>query len=152
MHHLQKKSPVLLMVDDDREDVYLTKRAFCNHNKELIFKSVQDGAELFDYLDACGEYATNATVDTPSVILLDINIPKQNGFTLLERLKSADEHCHIPVSMFTTSNSPRDVSKAYKLGASSFICKSPSAAGMNNIAERFCAYWFNFAELTGITT
>lgn len=148
MIQTRQKPPVLLMVDDDREDIYLTKRAFCSLNDQLVFKSVQDGEALFHYLNVSGDYVNNTIDDAPDVILLDINIPKQNGFELLERLKSDERHQHIPVSMFTTSNSPRDVDRAYKLGASSFICKSASAAGMKNIAELFCGYWFTFVELS----
>lgn len=143
MNQLRKNPPILLMVDDDREDIYLTKRAFCGHNDQLVFKSVKNGDELFDYLNQPDDKQ-----DIPDVILLDINIPKQNGFALLEQLKSEAKHRHIPVCMLTTSNSPRDVNQAYALGASSFICKSPSAAGMKTIAEVFCGYWFNLVELS----
>lgn len=149
MQQALKKSPVLLMVDDDREDIYLTKRAFCNHDNRIIFKSVQSGGGLFDYLNCREAYKENTAIDKPDIILLDINIPKQNGFEVLEQLRQEEQHNQIPVSILSTSNSARDIEKAYKHGASSFICKSPSAAGMKNIAEIFCSYWFNLVELPG---
>ncbi len=142
-----KANPILLMIDDDREDIYMTKRAFCAHEERLDFRSVQSGEEMFDYLNCRGAYAANTAADRPDVILLDINIPKENGFKLLQKLKSEEEHSHLPVTMLTTSNSADDIRHAYKLGANSFICKSPSASGMKSIAENFCSYWFNFAEL-----
>lgn len=147
MNESQKTNPVLLMIDDDREDIYLTRRAFCAHDERLDFRSVQSGEEMFDYLNCRGAYEGNTAADIPDVILLDINIPKENGFALLQRLKDEEEHSHLPVTMLTTSNSADDVRKAYSLGASSFIRKSPSASGMKGIAEIFCSYWFNFAEL-----
>lgn len=147
MNQLQSNNPVLLMIDDDREDIYLTKRAFVAHNENIDFRSVQSGEDLFDYLNCRGEFESNTESDLPDVILLDINIPKQNGFDLLQRLKEEKQHSHVPVTMLTTSKSAVDVRKAYQLGASSFICKSATAEGMKSVAERFCSYWFGFAEL-----
>ncbi len=141
------KNPVILMVDDDDEDIYLTRRAFCESRDGLIFRSVQNSTALFDYLHCRGEFAHNSDVDVPDVILLDINIPKENGFEILRKLRQDDQFGHIPVSMLTTSAAQHDVCKAYKLGASSFICKSVSAKGMKEVANNFCEYWFNFAKL-----
>lgn len=145
--HNPKLNPVILMVDDDDEDIYLTQRAFCETREDLVFKSVQDGAALFDYLNCRGEYENNSEKDMPDVILLDINIPKENGFEILAKLREDEKHGHLPVSMLTTSTAEHDICKAYKLGASSFICKSISAKGMKDVANNFCNYWFNFARL-----
>ena len=147
-----KKNPVVLMVDDDEEDIYLTRRAFCNYRENLKFNSVQNGTELFDSLNCRGAYSDNLITDLPDVILLDINIPNANGFDLLERLKADDSFKHIPVSMLTTSNSHKDIHKAYSLGASSFICKSVSADGMKEVAQNFCQYWLNFAKLPSLVS
>ena len=147
-----ERAPVVLMIDDDEEDIYLTRRAFCSYQENLKFNSVQNGTELYDYLNFRGQYADNLATDLPDVILLDINIPKANGFDLLERLKSDEDFKHIPVSMLTTSNSQKDIHKAYSLGASSFICKSVSAEGMKEVAQNFCQYWLNFARLPSPVT
>lgn len=145
--HAPKKNPVILMVDDDDEDIYLTRRAFCESREDLIFRSVQNSAALFDYLNCRGEFADNSDVVLPDVILLDINIPKENGFEILKKLREDEQFGHLPVSMLTTSAAEHDICKAYKLGASSFICKSASAQGMKEVANHFCEYWFNFAKL-----
>jgi len=141
------KRPVILLVDDDEEDIYLTRRAFCSAQENIIFKSVQNGTDLFNYLKRQGQFADNEACDLPDVILMDINIPKENGFDLLASLKADDDFKHLPVSMLTTSSSKKDIHKAYQLGASSFICKSVSAEGMKKVAETFCSYWLNFAKL-----
>lgn len=147
-----EKKPVVLMVDDDEEDIYLTKRAFCNYQENINFKSVQNGSDLFDFLRCEGQFSDNDASDLPDVILMDINIPKANGFDLLAQLKSDEQFKHLPVSMLTTSNSRKDIHKAYQLGASSFICKSVSADGMKQVAENFCLYWLNFAKLPSQST
>lgn len=142
-----KKNPVLLMVDDDDEDIYLTKRAFCDQRDDLTFRSVRDGSELFDYLNCRGKFDGNDQKDRPDIVLLDINIPKDNGFVILEKLRNDPQYGHLPVSMLTTSAAAHDVRKAYQLGASSFICKSVNPGDMKEVAGRFCDYWFGFAQL-----
>jgi len=139
------------MVDDDEEDIYLTKRAFGESREGLIFNSVQSGDDLFDYLYARGEFADNPDVVIPDVILLDINIPKENGFEILARLRQDEMFGHLPVSMLTTSSANHDVAQAYRLGASTFISKSVSIDEMHSIAKHFCEYWFDFARLPSVS-
>jgi len=136
------------MVDDDEEDVYLTKRAFCLHQDGLVFNSVSSGTKMFDYLYCRGEYESNEPLThQPDVILLDINIPKEAGFKVLEKLRSDERFSTLPVSMLTTSSATHDIEKAYRLGANSYICKSVSKQGMEEVANQFCEYWFRFAKL-----
>jgi len=139
--------PVILMVDDDAEDIYLTKRAFCKHRENLVFVSVQTGADMFDFLRCSGKFSENTEKTVPNIILLDVNIPKENGFEVLEKLRADKELGHLPVCMLTTSAAPHDVQKAYRLGANSYVRKSVSAAEMKKIAENFCTYWFDFVSL-----
>ena len=142
-----KKNPVLLMVDDDDEDIYLTRRAFCIYQSDLIFNSVHSGVEMFDYLNGRGEFADSDLHPIPDVILMDINIPKVNGFALLEKLRADADFSHLPVVMLTTSSAAHDIRKAYHLGASSYLCKSVSSQEMQDVASQFCNYWFSFAKL-----
>jgi len=130
----------LLIVDDDEEDIYLTARAFREHADVMNFESVTSGQELFEKLPS---------LSGPIVILLDINLPKQNGFDILAMLKQHEQYSKIPVVMFTTSDSPTDIEKAYELGASSYVVKSVSATEMKTIAEKICGYWFELARLPG---
>lgn len=139
--------PVLLMVDDDEEDVYLTKRAFSEHLDSIVFKSVPSGEQFFNFLDRESEFSEVTEAEKPDVVLLDINIPRENGFDILKKLKKDSKHSHLPVVMLTTSSSDRDIKKAYELGASSFICKSVDSSEMKSIAKHFCQYWFNLAKL-----
>lgn len=143
--NIREKPALLLIVDDDKEDIYLTEKAFNAHRPDVIFRSVQSAGELFEYLDNAS--SNGGPSELPAVILLDINIPMENGFTILQRLKSHEEFGHIPVCMFTTSAAPQDIKKAYQLGASSFVCKSVSAKGMKELVEQFCSYWFDLAKL-----
>jgi len=141
--------PILVMVDDDAEDVYLIERAFCAEHEELVFNSVSSGDELFDYLNHSGQYSELSDQEVPSLILLDINIPRENGFDILQKIKADPQHKHLPVVMLTTSNSESDVQKAYALGANSYLCKSIDASQMKAVAAQFIDYWFRLARVPG---
>ena len=138
-------TPVILMVDDDQEDVYLTKRAFSKQDRELKFDSVSNGAQLFDYLGHKRLCTASDVNHSPSIILLDINIPNENGFEILRKLKQNSQHSHIPILMYSTSSADSDIRKAYQLGASSYITKTMKE--MNALAEQLCIYWFGFTYL-----
>jgi len=138
-------NPFILMVDDDEEDVYLTKRAFCGYLPSLVFNSVPDGSQLFDFLEDRVSFENVPSDQAPSIILLDINIPRENGFEILSRLKSHPKHRHLPVIMLTTSCSDADVRRAYGLGASSYASKTVNAADMKKVAAKVCDFWFDFA-------
>lgn len=141
------KFPTILMVDDDDEDIYLTERGFRSHIENLVFKSVHSGSEMFDYLQCKGKFTENTHHDLPDILLLDINIPRENGLEVLKQLKMNERHNHIPVCILTTSSAQHDVREAYQLGASSYICKSVNPDDMKKTAAHFCKYWFDFVKL-----
>ena len=142
-------TPVMLMVDDDEQDIYFTRRAFLSEMPELIFDSVSNGAELFDYLNREGKYRDIPHRSTLPVLLLDINMPRENGFDILRKLRKDPDHYSLGVVMLSTSVSEVDISNAYAAGANSYICKSINANGMKTIATCFCEYWFGLAKLPG---
>lgn len=137
------------MVDDDAEDIYLTKRAFATHDEEIVLNSVSSGKELFQYLNQQEGHAERDSSHYPWVILLDVNIPGEDGFDILERLKQDPIHGQLPVIMLSTSKTEIDVKRAYHLGASSFISKKVDTAEMKRMAVNFCDYWFRFAKVPG---
>lgn len=136
---------VVLMVDDDDEDVYLTRRAFASSAAIDAFRHVADGASLFAYLGAEGEYADRDAWPRPRLILMDINMPRENGFSLLERLRADDALVPIPVIMLSTSMADTDIDKAYRLGANSFIGKPVTFEGMRDVARHLDGFWFDTA-------
>lgn len=135
-----------MIVDDDEEDIYLAKRAFKACREDIKLVSVSSGALLFDYLSGTGSYEGVET-EQPCIILMDINMPIQNGFDVVRALKKHAEFSHIPVIMLTTSDAEHDVNKAYAAGANSYLCKSVNANEMKNITLRICDFWLDLAKL-----
>ena len=103
-------STVLLMADDDPGDCLLTEKALRKAQITCPLYVVHDGAELLDYLKREGDYADPAAAPRPSLILLDLNMPKVNGTEVLERLRDEPELNSIPVVILTTSDEERDLS------------------------------------------
>ena len=135
---------VVLMVDDDEEDIYVTRRAFGGRRHIDAFHHVRSGEALFDYLAGRGSYA-GRDCPRPGLILMDINMPRENGFSVLGRLRESPEHTVIPVVMLSTSTVGDDVDRAYRLGANSFIGKPSSSDEMRDIARHIDEFWFETA-------
>ena len=103
------ESTVLLMADDDPADCLLTEKALRRADITCPLYVVHDGAELLDYLKHEGDYTDPAAAPRPSLILLDLNMPKVNGTEVLERLREEPELSRIPVVILTTSDEERDI-------------------------------------------
>ena len=142
-----QKMPVVLMAEDDLEDRLLLKEALdeCEFNQELRF--VGDGEELLAYLRRQGKYRSPHSSPQPSLILLDLKMPKKDG---LEALKDIKEDAHlkcIPIVVLTTSSSEDDVYSSYALGASSYLVKPGQFRLWIKMIKVVGNYWFDHAIL-----
>ncbi len=140
------RNVLILMADDDADDRYLTKVAFEESAVKCDIYFVEDGDEVFDFLYSRGKFANHQEA-MPSLIMLDLNMPKKDGRQVLDEIKKAPSLKHIPVIIFTTSKSPEDVRQVYRMGASSFITKPTSFEELLEVARSIGAYWVNTATL-----
>ena len=138
---------VLLMADDDPGDCLLTEKALRKAQITCPLYVVHDGAELLDYLKREGDYAEPATAPRPSLILLDLNMPKLNGTEVLEQLRDEPELSRIPVVVLTTSNEERDIAASYALGANAYMVKPSAFDDMVSVAEIVKAHWLETVRL-----
>ena len=111
---------------------------------ELHF--VNDGEELLDYLNHRAGYL-EASSPRPSIIFLDLNMPKKNGREALREIKADPEMRHIPVIVLTTSNREEDILHSYAMGASSYIIKPVAFSGLVEVIKTLETYWFQVVEL-----
>jgi CheY-like chemotaxis protein len=114
---------LVLMADDDPDDVSLVSDALFEAPFSNLFRSVHNGFELVQYLHGRGKYAGQAR---PSLILLDLNMPLQNGAEALAEIKSTPGICNIPVVILTTSDAERDRLQTVSLGADQYLTKPSS--------------------------
>jgi len=129
----------ILLVEDNEADAELALRAFRRRKLSNPVYVVGDGEEALDYIHRRGKFAEDAPV--PSVILLDLRIPKVDGLDVLRQLKEDAIYRNVPVVVLTTSAEDRDVRRSYELGAASYIVKPVEFEKFQEVVERIDLYW-----------
>lgn len=127
----------ILVVDDNEDDVLLLRESLRDMPSVSVLHAC-DGDDAIAFLRREGPYAT---APRPGLVLLDINMPKKNGFEVLAAMKNDPELRAIPVIMLTTSNRDADVVTAYSCGACSFVTKPVNFDRLKLIATHFVDYW-----------
>ena len=140
--------PVRIVVtDDDMDDRMMIKEAFEESKLGNAVDFVEDGMELLEYLRCQGKYAELAGKPFPGFILLDLNMPRKDGRTVLKEIKSDPALQRIPVIVLTTSKADEDIIKTYDLGVNSFICKPVSFDQLVDIVKTIGHYWIEIVAL-----
>jgi CheY-like chemotaxis protein len=138
---------VILLADDDDEDRMLTCDALAESRLMNEVFWVTDGEDLMDYLRREGKYAPPAYAPRPGFILLDLNMPKKDGREALREIKADPKFRQIPIVVMTTSKAKEDVLQSYNSGASSYITKTVTFAGLVEVMKGLGRYWFEIVEL-----
>jgi two-component system, response regulator len=132
---------VILLVEDNPDDVVLTKIALEKSrvaNKVIV---AQDGVEALDYLFSQGKYAGQAAVQLPEVVLLDLKLPRVDGLEVLRQIRANSATQLLPVVVLTSSSEERDVINSYKLGCNSFIIKPVDFNQFVSAIQQLEMYW-----------
>lgn len=116
-------SAVILNVEDNLDDRLLLKHACRKSQVNLDLRFADDGEAALDYLLARGQYADRNKCPRPNLILLDLKMPRMDGFELLQWLKHNAAFQNIPVAIFTSSTNEDDIQRAAKLGADCYVAK-----------------------------
>lgn len=127
-----------LLVEDNEDDILLTRTILEEERIFIYLDVVRDGEEALRFLRKKGEFGSAAT---PDLILLDINMPRMNGFEALTAFKQDEALKYIPTVMLTTSSSETDVYSSFYRGACSFITKPIDVATFRKVLRDFGLYW-----------
>lgn len=141
------KPIVILMADDDADDRILTKDALEESRVLNDLRFVENGEELVDYLYQRGNYSDPESAPRPSLILLDLNMPRKDGREALAEIKADPNLRRIPIVVMTTSQAEEDIFRSYDLGASSFITKPVTFDRLVELMKALGHYWIEFVEL-----
>lgn len=136
----------ILMADDESNDVYLLKRAFRDANITNPLLAVHDGQEVVDYLTGAGKFASRAQFPLPSLLILDLKMPRKSGMDVLEWIRSSDGFRCLPTIVFSSSAHPSDVEKAYALGANAFVTKPTGIEHRADFARMIKTFWLGLIE------
>jgi len=133
-------SPALhiLLVDDNDDDIVLITEAFADCDRSCAITSVQDGVQALDFLRQAPPHADAAP---PDLVLLDINMPRLDGFGVLEAIQQAPALSDIPVVVLSTSENGDDVRRAMALGARDCLHKPVGFDQLRELAARVLSRW-----------
>jgi two-component system, response regulator len=137
----------ILLVEDNPDDVALTVRAFQKNNVANRIVVAADGAEALDYLFATGPHAGRDLKEMPSMILLDLKLPKIDGLEVLRRLRADERTKLLPVVILTSSKEDQDLVKGYALGANSYVRKPVDFNEFQEAARQLGLYWLVLNEV-----
>lgn len=130
----------ILLVEDNEADVEITLRAFEMAKPANRLHVVNNGEEALDYIFRQGAYK-ETKIQNPDVVLLDIIMPKLDGFETLKRIKQNEQVNHIPIIMLTSSKNEEDILKSYSYGAASYIPKPVNYDDFVTAVQGFNFYW-----------
>jgi len=131
----------ILVVEDNRQDEMLMLRALKKVNLANQIVVARDGQQAVDYLFRQGEFANRGEPDLPTVVLLDINLPRLSGLEVLERIRSDQRTRLLPVVLLTSSDEERDRLRGYASGANSFVRKPLDFSEFAETVSRLGIYW-----------
>jgi two-component system response regulator len=136
----------ILLVEDNPSDIDLTKRALSKGHilNELVV--AEDGQEALDYLFGSGMYADRDSARAPTLILLDLKLPKVDGLEVLRRIRGDSRTKRLPVVILTSSKEEQDIATSYDLGANSYIRKPVDFLQFAEAIENLGLYWLVLNE------
>ncbi|HZV36389.1 MAG TPA: response regulator [Verrucomicrobiae bacterium] len=135
------------MAEDDSDDRLLAKDALAESGLAMEIRFVQDGVELMDYLNRRNQFMQPEDSPRPSLIILDLNMPRKDGREALQEIKTDPDLRRIPVVVLTTLTGGPDIAKVYELGANSFITKPVAFNALIGLLKSVANYWFNVVVL-----
>ncbi|MBX3461380.1 MAG: response regulator [Planctomycetes bacterium] len=136
----------ILLVEDSPVQQALTRRAMEDSTLEADLRVVDDGEAALQYLRGEGEFAG---APRPDIILLDLNMPRMDGHTMLEKLRSDPKLAGIPVTVLTTSTADADVSASYARGANAFVTKPAEYEKFVELLSALGQFWAHFVRRPG---
>jgi CheY-like chemotaxis protein len=143
--HMEKKK--ILLVEDNNDDILLIKRVFNKSKLSERFELViaQDGNQALSYLK-------NITISQkdilPMILLLDLKLPRVDGFEVLQHIRDTEKTKLIPVIVFTSSKEEKDITRAYHLGANSYVRKPIDSERFIYVLQQIVTYWGDVNEVS----
>jgi len=137
----------ILLVEDNEDDAVIIQEVFADMRWATLIHVVRDGEEALAYLQRNGKYKV---VRMPDIVLLDINMPKKNGFEVLEEIKRDPRLQSLPVIMLTTSHREEDIVRSYAKGACSYIHKLVDLDQFKHLIKQFEHYWTGISRIPSV--
>ena len=135
------ESKIILLIEDNTDDERLTLRALRRNNVINEVVVAVDGQQALDYLFGSGTFEGRDLDVMPSVVILDLKLPRLSGIEVLERIRSNPQTTHIPVVVLTANEDENQIVEAYKRGANSFVQKPTDPSEYSEMVLQLTMYW-----------
>jgi CheY-like chemotaxis protein len=129
------RTKLVLLVDDNSTDEELTIRALKKANVPLDVQVIRDGEDAVTWLDS------NSAISLPDLVLIDLNLPKVNGFELIQRMRCDERMRLIPIVVVSSSTKTDDVATAYRLGCNAYVAKGVDYVKFSEMAKVLVEFW-----------
>jgi CheY-like chemotaxis protein len=132
---------VILVAEDDPNDLELLRHVVADNGVEVNFQSAHDGEQVINYLRGEGEFADRDRHPIPDIVVLDLKMPRVNGFEVLQWLRRQPGLARIPAVVLSGSGLETDIEEAYRLGANTYFTKPGQLADLRKIIGTLIDYW-----------
>jgi CheY-like chemotaxis protein len=133
----------VLLVDDDAGDQYLVRRALSDDPRRADLLVIDDGDTALDYLLHRGVHAGHERPPRPDLLLLDLNLPGADGFSILATARGDERLRSLPIVVISTSSRESDIEESYRLGCNAYVIKPDSASGFIDVIHAVYNYWLD---------
>ncbi len=138
---MKRQSFTVLVADDNEDDQAFIGMAFKKANPKIKIRLVSSGSEAIEYLEGKGEFGDRQRFEYPSFILTDLKMPRGDGFSVLEFLRSTPDFAIIPTVVLSGSGDLDDIKKAHMLGASAYLIKPTEFTELMEMIRVLLAFW-----------
>lgn len=142
----------ILLVEDDSNDVLLIERTFSQSKVDIPLRVVRDGDDAVTYLLGEGMYRDRSQYPLPSLVLLDLKLPRRSGLEVLEWMRQQPVIRRIPVVVLTSSRENTDIDRAYELGVNSYLQKPVSYDALHELVRALDIYWLKFNQFPTVVS
>jgi DNA-binding response OmpR family regulator len=142
----------ILLVEDDPNDVFFFQRAMKKAQVTNELLVAQDGQEAINLLAGREGFADRETYPVPSLIVLDLNLPRKHGLQVLSWIRSTPDLDRVPVIALTSSSSEQDIAEAYRLRANSYLVKPSDPDELVGLVRLVAAYWLGANRAAPLAT
>ena len=137
----------VLHVEDDEDDISLLERAFGRTGFPHRLQTVKSGDDAIAYLSGDGQYADRQEFPLPTLLLLDIKLPRKDGFEVLDWIRHHPKLAPLRVIMLTGSPRAEDVTRAYRMGVNSYVLKPVGASALSDILSAIGIHWLQHSKV-----
>ena len=137
---------IILLIEDNPNDIGLTQRALAKSHVANTLIVAEDGQEALDYLFGAGAYTGQDMAKLPTLVLLDLKLPRVDGLEVLRRIRANERTRRLPVVILTTSQEEQDIAAGYDLGVNGYIRKPVDFNQFVQAVQQLGLYWLVLNE------